>query len=261
MGGSCFDSIDEVVEEMVSIVKTKVNKVKLIIAKSAGFCFGVKRAMEIAMEAAKKHPEVPFINVSGDHAWREGKDYKAPKNLSNFMGRMEYGKIIAGCVAALATKTGKIGYLGPLINDETRRLAASAYLGARYTWTNILKKTACLSVFVVSFLLGTGGCSHALKEMRIANNQFDKAFDTAIETGVALVISIVGIALKNTVKSSAFFFSRHHQWMHYLKTCNVVLFCWFQANCFKIIEQNFVCCFCRNTSVGCIFSIMHSNTS
>jgi 4-hydroxy-3-methylbut-2-enyl diphosphate reductase len=31
--------------------------VKLIIAKSAGFCFGVKRAMEIAMEAAKKHPK------------------------------------------------------------------------------------------------------------------------------------------------------------------------------------------------------------
>jgi 4-hydroxy-3-methylbut-2-enyl diphosphate reductase len=31
--------------------------VKLIIAKSAGFCFGVRRAMEIAMEAAKKHPK------------------------------------------------------------------------------------------------------------------------------------------------------------------------------------------------------------
>jgi 4-hydroxy-3-methylbut-2-enyl diphosphate reductase len=31
--------------------------VKLIIAKSAGFCFGVKRAMDIAMEAAKKHPK------------------------------------------------------------------------------------------------------------------------------------------------------------------------------------------------------------
>ncbi len=28
---------------------------KLVIAKSAGFCFGVKRAMDIAMEAAKKH--------------------------------------------------------------------------------------------------------------------------------------------------------------------------------------------------------------
>ncbi|WP_345107650.1 hypothetical protein [Candidatus Villigracilis vicinus] len=31
-----------------------------------------------------------------------------------------------------ASETHKIGYLGPLINDETRRLAVSAYLGAKY---------------------------------------------------------------------------------------------------------------------------------
>jgi 4-hydroxy-3-methylbut-2-enyl diphosphate reductase len=31
--------------------------VKLLIAKSAGFCFGVKRAMDMALEAAKKHPK------------------------------------------------------------------------------------------------------------------------------------------------------------------------------------------------------------
>ena len=30
---------------------------KLIVAKSAGFCFGVKRAMDIAREAAKKYPK------------------------------------------------------------------------------------------------------------------------------------------------------------------------------------------------------------
>jgi 4-hydroxy-3-methylbut-2-en-1-yl diphosphate reductase len=30
--------------------------VKLVIAKSAGFCFGVKRAMDIALDAAKKYP-------------------------------------------------------------------------------------------------------------------------------------------------------------------------------------------------------------
>ncbi len=40
--------------------------------------------------------------------------------------------MIAGCAAALTTQTGQIGYLGPLINDETRRLASSAYLGAKY---------------------------------------------------------------------------------------------------------------------------------
>ncbi|MDL1893565.1 hypothetical protein FBQ87_11860 [Sphingobacteriales bacterium CHB3] len=44
------------------------------------------------------------------------------------------GKLMAGCAAGLATNTGSIGYLGPLINDETRRLAASAYLGARYCY-------------------------------------------------------------------------------------------------------------------------------
>lgn len=92
------------------------------------------------LEAAKQHPDLPLINISGDHAWKEGRDYKAVPNLSNIMGRMEYGKMMAGFAAALTTQTGKIGYLGPLMNDETRRLAVSAYLGARYCWTEVLQK-------------------------------------------------------------------------------------------------------------------------
>ena len=92
------------------------------------------------LEAAKKHPDVHFVNISGDHAWKEGKNFKAPANYSNLMGRMEYGKMIMGCAAGLTTKTGKIGYLGPLINDETRRLVACAYLGARHVWVDIRKQ-------------------------------------------------------------------------------------------------------------------------
>ncbi|MDQ3500954.1 MAG: BMP family ABC transporter substrate-binding protein, partial [Actinomycetota bacterium] len=38
--------------------------------------------------------------------------------------------------AALTTQTGSIGFVGPLINDETRRLANAAYLGARYCYEN-----------------------------------------------------------------------------------------------------------------------------
>jgi simple sugar transport system substrate-binding protein len=72
--------------------------------------------------------------------------------MINIMGRMEYGKMIAGCTAALTTKTGKIGYLGPLINDETRRLAASAYLGAKYCWTNYLGKDAAELGFKVTWI-------------------------------------------------------------------------------------------------------------
>lgn len=83
---------------------------------------------------AKNHPDVFVIMASGDQVWKDGKIYEEIPNMINVMGRMEYGKMIAGCAAALSTQTGKIGYLGPLINDETRRLAASAYLGARYCW-------------------------------------------------------------------------------------------------------------------------------
>ena len=86
-------------------------------------------------EAAKFATGAPghlVIMTSGDRCWKDGKNYQDLPNLVNIMGRMEYGKMIAGVAAALTTQTGKIGYLGPLINDETRRLASSVYLGARY---------------------------------------------------------------------------------------------------------------------------------
>jgi simple sugar transport system substrate-binding protein len=87
------------------------------------------------LEAAAAHPDVPMIWSSGDSAWAEGENYQADlTNLGNIMGKIEYGKMIGGCAAALTTQTGRIAYLGPLINDETRRLVNSAFLGARHCW-------------------------------------------------------------------------------------------------------------------------------
>jgi simple sugar transport system substrate-binding protein len=87
------------------------------------------------LAAAAAHPDVPMVWSSGDSAWADGQGYEPDlTNLGNVMGRMEYGKMIAGCAAALTTQTGNISYLGPLINDETRRLVNSAFLGARHCW-------------------------------------------------------------------------------------------------------------------------------
>jgi simple sugar transport system substrate-binding protein len=87
------------------------------------------------LAAAAAHPDVPMIWSTGDSAWPEGQGYQPDlTNLGNVMGRMEYGKMIAGCAAALTTQTGRLSYLGPLINDETRRLVNSAFLGARHCW-------------------------------------------------------------------------------------------------------------------------------
>ncbi len=98
---------------------------KLIITTSDEF-------EEDTVGAAEKYPEVVVINISGDDVLTG----EAPSNLGNIMGRMEDMKAIAGCAGALATETGKLAYLGPLINFETRRLVASVALGARYCYEN-----------------------------------------------------------------------------------------------------------------------------
>lgn len=133
------------------------------------------------LEAAKKHPDVNFVNVSGDHAWREGKDFKAPANYSNLMGRMEYGKMIMGCAAGLTTQSGKVAYLGPLINDETRRLAACAYLGARHAWVNIRKQDPKAFQFKVTWI---GFWFHipgqTLDPVQVADQFYNSGFDVVL---------------------------------------------------------------------------------
>src|SRR3990172_2150148 len=125
-----------------------------MIAQGAQIVFATSDDMKDgALLAAEQHPDVPMIWSSGDSAWAEGKDYQADlKNLGNIMGRMEYGKMIAGCAAALTTETGSIGYLGPLINDETRRLTNSAYLGAKYCWEKYRGKAAADLKFEVKWI-------------------------------------------------------------------------------------------------------------
>ncbi len=118
---------------------------RLIIAASEEFCDGV-------IEAAQAHPDLYFISVGSDIAWREGKAYRAPANVSNLFGRMVYGKMIGGYAAGMTTQTGKIGYVGPLVNAESRRLAAATYLGARDAWVNERHQDPARLQFIVSWI-------------------------------------------------------------------------------------------------------------
>lgn len=103
--------------------------------------------------AAENYPDVPMIWASGDNAWAEGENYRPDlANLGNIIGQMEYGKMIAGCTAALASQTGSIGYVGPLVNDETRRFVNAAFLGARYCWENYLGKDPADLTFAVNWI-------------------------------------------------------------------------------------------------------------
>lgn len=129
---------------------------------------------------AKANPEINVIMASGDQVWKDGKAYEEIPNLANIMGRMEYGKMIAGCAAALSTNTGKIGYLGPLINDETRRLAASAYLGAKHCWTEAGNDPADLEFKVtwIGFWFNIPGVTS--DPTQVANDFLNSDYDVVI---------------------------------------------------------------------------------
>jgi len=147
---------------------------KLIIFNSDDF-------KDDALDTAKKHPDIPVIHASGDYAWKDGKNFKDQKNLGNLMSKMEPGWMIAGCAAALGSETGKIGNLGPLINEETRRYSASAYLGAKYCWTNYKKKDAKdlqFKVTWIGFWFNIPGVT--LDPVQVSNDFYTTDYDVVI---------------------------------------------------------------------------------
>jgi simple sugar transport system substrate-binding protein len=156
----------------------------VIIFNSDGF-------MDDSNTFAAAHPTFPTIMLSGDQNWAEGQNYKNIPNMIDIMGKMEYMKEIAGCAAALTTQTGKIGFLGPLINSETRRLTDSAFLGAKYCWTQVLKKNASDLTFSVTWIgnwFNIPGTT--LDPTQVADDFYNNGFDvviSGIDTTEALV--------------------------------------------------------------------------
>jgi simple sugar transport system substrate-binding protein len=169
-------TIPQVVDDLASKGAT------LIIAGSDDMKDGIR-------EAAEQHPDLTFLHISGDDVLTG----KAPKNLGNLFSKMEYAKMMAGFSAAMTTKTGKIAYLGPLINDETRRVADAAYLGARHAWVNVRGKKAKDLSFKVSwigFWFNLPGVTSDPNQ--VAGSFFDQGFDVIIsglDTPEALTVA------------------------------------------------------------------------
>jgi len=118
---------------------------------------------------------------------------------------MEYGKMMAGFAAALTTKAGKIGYLGPLINEETRRLAASCYLGAKYAWEEVLKKSPGdlkFQVTWIGFWFNIPGVT--ADPTQVAHNFFNTGYDvvvSGIDTTEAVVVAKQKVREGKTVRA------------------------------------------------------------
>ncbi len=171
-------SLEQIVDDMVD--------------QGAGLIFATSDDMKDGiLAAAAAHPDIPMIWSSGDSAWEDGEAFAGLDNLGNVMGEMEYGKMIAGCAAALETQTGSIGYVGPLINDETRRLVNASYLGASYCYENFRGEdpaTLDFEVNWIGFWFNIPGVT--LDPTQVSNDFFDGGADVLI-SGIDTTEAIV----------------------------------------------------------------------
>lgn len=185
--------VEQVADELIG------QGASVVIANSDDFKDGIR-------EAAKAHPETTFVHVSGDDVWSG----KAPANLSNLMGQMEYGKMMAGCAAALTSNTGKIQYLGPLLNDETRRLANSAYLGARHCWAtrgNDITQLTFTATWI-GFWFNIPGVT--LDPTKVINDAFSNGADVVI-SGIDTTEAIVEAAKARTAGKDVYAIPYDHE--------------------------------------------------
>jgi simple sugar transport system substrate-binding protein len=187
-------TLEDVVAEMVSV------GARLIVTTSDSF----EQDTDIV---APNFPDVTFVNVSGSNALDQkaydvfpgivaapaGAVEEAPANVGNLMAAMEWYKLAAGCAAALETETGSIGYLGPLINPETRRFTASAFLGARYcyeTYRDLPAEDLNFAVTWIGFWFNIPGVT--LDPTEEVNTFFNNGADvviSGIDTTQAVVVA------------------------------------------------------------------------
>jgi len=170
-------TVDQVAADMIA------EGAQLVIATSDDMKDGI-------LLAAEQNPDVPMIWSSGDSAWEDGKSFAELDNLGNVFSKMEFGKMIAGCAAGLTTQTGSIGYVGPLLNDETRRLVNSAYLGASYCYDEYRGESSALDFTVtwIGFWFNIPGVT--LDPTQVSNEFLDSGADvliSGIDTTEALV--------------------------------------------------------------------------
>ena len=170
-------TVDQVAADMIA------EGAQLVIATSDDMKDGI-------LLAAEQNPDVPMIWSSGDSAWEDGKSFAGLDNLGNVFSKMEFGKMIAGCAAGLTTQTGSIGYVGPLLNDETRRLVNSAYLGASYCYDEYRGESSALDFTVtwIGFWFNIPGVT--LDPTQVSNEFLDSGADvliSGIDTTEALV--------------------------------------------------------------------------
>lgn len=113
------------------------------------------------LKLAEEYPDVQFFHAGG--LYQEG---KTPKNVGSYFGYIDEAQYIAGIVAALTSKSGKLGFVAAKPIPQVLRNVNSYTLGARS-----VRPDATTQV------LFTGNWAEPIKEAEVTNSMVDQGID------------------------------------------------------------------------------------
>lgn len=113
------------------------------------------------LKIAEEYPDVQFFHAGG--LYEAG---KTPKNVGSYFGYIDEAQYVAGIVAALTSKSGKLGFVGAKPIAQVLRNINSFTLGAR----SVKPETTTQVVF-------TGNWAEPIKEAEATNSMVDQGID------------------------------------------------------------------------------------
>lgn len=113
------------------------------------------------IKTAAEYPEVQFFHAGG--LYQEG---KTPKNVGSYFGYIDEAQYVAGVVAALTSKSGKLGFVGAKPIPQVLRNINSFTLGAR-----------SVNPDATTQVIFTGNWAEPIKEAEASNSMADQGID------------------------------------------------------------------------------------
>ena len=113
------------------------------------------------LKLAEEYPDVQFFHAGG--LYQEG---TTPKNISSYYGYIDEAQYVAGVVAGLTSKTGKLGFVAAKPIPQVLRNINSFTLGAR-----------SVKPEVTTQVIFTGNWAEPIKEAEATNSMADQGID------------------------------------------------------------------------------------
>ena len=135
--GACTQAVEELADEGA----------RMIILNSYGYT-------KLAKKSVRKHPEISFFGTAAE---------LQEDNFSSYFSRMYQARYLAGIVAGMTSRTGKIGYVAAMSNSEVNRGISAFTRGVRRGNKN--------AEVIVAF---TGSWNNADKEKKLAKALIDQ---------------------------------------------------------------------------------------